>query len=421
MPDDDKMTEATSDNEKADDEAGKAKETPDEKGASAAPELTQEEIARRVAALSTDEDELARVAEEEERKLRERRAKLKKKGKKGPLDEAASKRLAKIAPAKSPVKALPLAVDADPLMERAANLNKWVKKNQRTVGIGVAAVVLALAAIGGHHYTEQRKEAQASAALALAVEDQQGRIGDPDKEEETDRPRDPTPMFRTTDERRDAALGKFRDIRSKFPRSGAAILARLAEGSLLLDKGDADGAIAAFNEVRESPLGKADLEVRGRALEGSGFAYELKAAHGPDGARFLDDAQKVFRELETTDVKGFKELGMYHSARVLEAKGERDKARDTLKSLYARVTKPEEAKPFFFLEPVVEERLRALDPEAVPMRDPGRLRQGAGGKKQLTEAQLKQLLDQLQKSGGAPAPDGKPPTGAPPAPAPVKK
>ena len=60
----------------------------------------------------------------------------------------------------------------------------------------------------------------------------------------------------------------------------------LAEGSLLLDAKDADGAIAAFRQAHESALARADAEVRGRALESMGFAYEQKGQ--------LDDAQKSY-------------------------------------------------------------------------------------------------------------------------------
>ena len=65
-------------------------------------------------------------------------------------------------------------------------------------------------------------------------------------------------------------------------------------------------------------------------------------------------------------MKGFKELGMYHQARVLEAKGDKDKAKELLKSIRERVNKPGEGHPFPYLESVAEDRLRALDPSEVP-------------------------------------------------------
>src|SRR6185437_8323742 len=110
------------------------------------------------------------------------------------------------------------------------------------------------------------------------------------------------------------------------------ILARLAEASLLLDAGDAKGASAAYEDVKASALGQADGEVRGRALEGLGFA----------------------------------ELGKYHQARVALAKGDKAKAIELLKDVQKQVSEPGESHPFSYLQFVVEDRLRELDPTALP-------------------------------------------------------
>ena len=109
-----------------------------------------------------------------------------------------------------------------------------------------------------------------------------------------DKPKDLTPVFKTVEDRREAALGKYRGVVSKFAGTGAATLARLAEGSLLLDKRDPDGAASAFLDAKSSPLAQADSEVRGRALEGLGFAYELKAVvDSAQKDKHLDDALKL--------------------------------------------------------------------------------------------------------------------------------
>jgi len=79
-----------------------------------------------------------------------------------------------------------------------------------------------------------------------------------------------------------------------------------------------------------------DAEVRGRALEGLGFAYEQKGN--------LDESIKTFKDLEVSvDVLGFKELAMYHQARVLEARnsaGDKDKAKELLKTCTSASTSP---------------------------------------------------------------------------------
>ncbi len=377
-----------------------------------------EAVLKRVEALG-EEDESERVAREEENKLAERRRVQKKGKKRGGLEAAASKRLAKIG-AKAPVRrTVATAADTDAVVDRAVEFGEWAKKNQGLVGIVAALGVLALVALSGYAYLHHKHELDASVQFARAVGDQFGRIGDPPKDDDTDAPRDPRPLFRTVEDRREAALKGYRDVETRFPGTGAAILSRLSEGSLLLDKHDVDGAVSAFDDVKVSPLAHADAEVRGRSLEGLGFAYELKAeaAQGDAKTAALDDALKTFRELENTDVKGFKELGMYHQARVFEAKGDKDKAIQLLKSLHERVSKPDsdKAHPYPYLETVTDDRLRALDPSALPPKNPGTL--GGPGGNQMSEAQIRKLIEQMQrqqaqKQGGG-APPGPPGQGAP--------
>jgi hypothetical protein len=392
-------------------EDGEDSEEDDEEKDLASPEA----IARRVAMLGED-DEVERFARDEEAKLAERRrAQRKGKKKKGGLEAAASKRLAKIG-AKAPTKrALPTTADADPIIERATQIGDWAKKNQGVVTALVGAAIVAVAGVGVYAMLAKRHEVEASVELAKAVEDEHGRIGDPDKEEEDTRVHDPRLVFKTVEERRDAALRDYRAVESNFKGTGAAILARLAEGSLLLDKHDVAGAKGAFEEVRDSALAKADAEVHGRALESLGFAYELKADEAGEGrAAGLEEASKVFRELENTDVTGFKELGMYHQARVFEKQGDKSKAVEMLKKLHERLTQPGENHSFVYLEYVTDERLRALDPTAIPPKAPGQL--GGAGQNQLSQAQLRRLIEQSQRGQGKKP--GAPPPGSPAPPVP---
>jgi hypothetical protein len=390
-----------------DDEDDDADEDPDEDAAS------PEAIARRVAALG-DDDETDRIALAEELKLDERRRKQKKK-RKGGLEAAATKKLAKIGAKAAPRRPVATAVDADPLLEQAAKFGDWAKKNQGAVAIFIGAAVLLGAGASVYAYVEKRHEAQASVDLSKAMDDEHGRIGDPDKDDDDSHPHDPRPIFKTIEDRRATALREYRDVASKFKGTGAGILARLAEGAILLDKHDIAGAVSAFDEVKGSALAKADKEVNGRALEGLGFAYELKAdteqgdaAHGS-----LEDAARAYRELENTDVLGFKELGMYHQARVLEKQGDKAKAIELLKKLHERLDKPGDSHSFVFLEQVADDRLRALDPTAIPPKSAGQF--GGPGQKQFSAAQIKKLMEQMKKNGGQPPQEGAP-SGLPPMP-----
>ncbi len=102
-------------------------------------------VARRVAALGDEEDPLEAKAREEERKLAERKAAARKgKKKKGGLETAASKKLAKIGERAEPRRAVAVASDADPLIERTAKIGEWAKKNQTAIQIVAALVAVGL-------------------------------------------------------------------------------------------------------------------------------------------------------------------------------------------------------------------------------------------------------------------------------------
>ena len=393
-------SESESESESAEEAVDSTRAEP-EKGAS------PDAIAKRLEALGGSESDEDRASRLEEERLIERRSKTKKKGKgKAGLQRAASKRLddvgTKTAQKKKPrsTGTVSRAADyeGDALLERTGEIAKWLKKNQKLAFIvgGVAAVVVA--GFGINYYTQHKKETAASTALEAAVADERGRIGDPDKQKDDEGPKDTTPMFKTPEDRQVAALAKFRDVVTKFPGTGAGYLARLSEGSILLDKHDTAGAIAAFTEVKGSPLAKVDQEVFGRSLEGLGFAYEYNADNGNPAA--YDDALKTYRELENTDVFGFQELGMYHQARIYQKKGDKAKAEELLKTVHERVNKPGENHPFPYLETLSEDRLRALDPAALPPKQANKSGGGPMGN-QMSEAQMRQLIEQMKKQQAA--------------------
>jgi hypothetical protein len=417
VPDDDKTHDNPAPEPEAEAPAEEAKA--DEK---AEDKLRLDAIAARVEGIG-QEDELDRIAREEERKLLERK-KGSKKGKKG-LEAAASRRLAKIGEVKvkrPSAVADAVSPDADPLLERAARLNKWIKDHRQTFGGIVAVAALAVAGGVGYVYWQDKRQADASVILAQAYAAEHGHVSDKEDDEEEDTSRQLYPTFKTVAARREAAIAKYHEVESKYAGTGAAILARLAEAGLLLDANDAGGARTAYQDVKASPLAQADAEVRGRACEGIGFANELLArSDEANKDKHLDDALASFKELEAVDMKGFKELGQYHEARVLQAKGDKAKAIELLKEVVKRATEPgAEAHAYAYLEYVAGDRLRELDPTALPPKPkapkagPG----GPGGGVDTSDPEMneriQELLRQMQeKGGGAPgSPPGAPP-GAP--------
>jgi hypothetical protein len=393
--------------------------TPDDEpaavpGAIAEDQFRPEAIAARVDTLG-EETEIDRIAREEEKKLHERT----KKGKKG-LQAAASKRLSRIGEVK--VKRPSAASDAilaeaDPLLERTARLTKWMSQHRQTFVAGVAVALLGVGGFLGYAYWQGKHEADASAILGQAFADEHGHVSDKsdDDDEDDGKLRQLYPTFKTVGARRDAAIARYREVQTKFAGTGAAILARLAEAGLLLDAGDAKGATSAYADVKASPLAQADAEVRGRAIEGLGFADELLAqSDAANKDAHLDEALGAFKQLEQVDMKGFKELGQYHQARVLEAKGDKAKAIEILKDVEKRVSEPGSGHPFSYLQFVVEDRLRALDPTALPPKAPKTAAPGAGGAGKgpggldMNDPQVQELLRQLRQQhpqgGGPPGP-----------------
>ena len=145
----------------------------------------------------------------------------------------------------------------------------------------------------------------------------------------------------------------------------------------MLDKRDPDGAIAAFEEVVGSSLAKADAEVRGRAIEDLGYAYELQAELHPDERdKDLDKAIEQYKQLEATDVLGFKQMAHYHEARCYEPKGDKAKAIELLKGLREELMKRSDGGP-----PLRRARVADRRPPA-PARPDGR----AGRARQLSRA-----------------------------------
>jgi hypothetical protein len=379
-------------------------------------------IAARIDKLGT-ETESDRVAREEEQKLLERKKERKKTG----LESAASKRLAKIGEGKvKRPSAVATAPGTDPVIDRVASLQKWLRDHQ-SVAAGVVAAVVVVAAAGfGVAYWRDRRDAQASVLLAQAMADERGHIGSPKDEGDGESvTKELYPTFKTAAERRDAALAKYRTVESKYGGTGAAILARLAEAAILLDLGDARGAAAAYDDVRHSPLAAADAQVRGRAIEGNGFANELLArTDTANRDKHLDDALTNFKALEAVDTD-FKDLGMYHQARLFGEKSDRAKAIEILKDLQKRVSSSDPTATSY-LQLVVEDRLRELDPGALPPKAPkgfgaggsdpfgGLGGMGGGGPNHIdmSDPRIQELLRQLKER---PAQGGQ---GAPPVPTP---
>jgi hypothetical protein len=360
-----------------------------------------EAIAARIEKMG-EESDADRQAREEEQKLHQRRKQQKKTG----LEAAASKRLAKIG--ETSVKR-PAAPSVDPGLDRAAKIGKWVEANRQTFVAIVGVVVIGAGGFGGWWYWQDKHTSDASVLLGQAYAADHGRIvtKEPDDDDTAATAKQLYPTFPSAAERRAASLTKYRSLEAKYPGTGAATVSRLSEGALLLDAADAPGALAAYDAVASSPLAQADPEVRGRALEGQGFADELLADKDEANRdKHRDEAVAAYKSLEGVD--GFKELAMFHQARVAIASGDKSRAIELLKDVVKRVSDPEQAHSFAYLQFAAEDRLRDLDPSALPPKAAKGAATGSEGTPDMSDPKIQELIRQMQEKakngGGAPVP-----------------
>lgn len=274
---------------------------------------------------------------------------------------------------------------------------KWLRSNLQTIQWVVAAGLVGVAGFVGYTYFTEKKLGGAGGLLASGAAAEAAYVMPEDKRSDEDKELDPSPVFKTSEERADKALAAYREVQQKFPGSGAAILARLGEAGVLLDRREWDKAMEGFDAVLKSPLAAADPDVKGRAIEGLGFAKEGKGD--------ADGAMTEFKRLETIDAKGYKELSQYHQGRLLLAKNteeDRAKAKDLLKAAYDKIKEPSvDKKPMPYLEKSLEQALRQVDPSLVSDKESLQGIRGGQMSPEEIQAKIRQMQEELGKKKGA--------------------
>lgn len=255
----------------------------------------------------------------------------------------------------------------DSLARAGSGAAKWFRTNFRAIA---AVLVVGVAGTAGTMYYLDHREAKAGKTtdvLAKAVLTEQAPVIPDDKRPDEQKALDPMPVFPTPEAKSEAVLAAYTKVVDEHPGTGPGILGKLGQAGAYLDKGMADQAFSAYEDVLRSDLAKADVDVRARAMEGKGFALELK--------KDFDGAMNVFQSLEAVD-KVYADLAKYHQARMHLAKGEKDKAKEILVALNKALEVPTLEGPTTpHLRLVIEETLRGIDPTLV------RPKRAAGGPK----------------------------------------
>lgn len=183
----------------------------------------------------------------------------------------------------------------------------FVRKHLKEVVAGTSAVVAIVIALSLFQMWEKRKDAEAQAAFASAMEVYQKAA---------------SAYGETEAQSFKEALGKLEEITKRFPRTRPGKLSYLFQGNLYLRQGSYDEAIKAFTAFLDK--GGRERLLRAFATEGLAYAYEGKK----DFAKALEYYRKTMESAE-----GLPMLNAYLGAgRCYERLGKREEALESYRA-----------------------------------------------------------------------------------------
>ncbi len=202
----------------------------------------------------------------------------------------------------------------DELQKLGATAVPWLEVHGRNVIIGIVAVVVLFAIGTGIRELSVRGEVKATQAfgeslklLSREVNASETAVTAPGQE----------PAFKSEQEK-DAALVKtLTEFRSANTGRKAAASAALPLAQALLRQGKADDALPLVDEYLKNA--DATDPLRPAAYEARGYAFEEQKKY--------DEAMAAFEQLSNENKTDFmKGMGLYHRARLLELKGDKQAA-----------------------------------------------------------------------------------------------
>jgi tetratricopeptide (TPR) repeat protein len=275
---------------------------------------------------------------------------------------------------------------------------QWIRNNFRWLQWAVVAGVVGMFGVQGLRYYQRQVASKSADSLMEGALAQSGTVGDDEESKSIPdemRRWDNRPMFPDAEQRLSAAEKGFRATIDKYGKTGSGDYARLQLAGIKYDQKAFDDALGLYRQVRGGTLAQNDLEVRGRAIEGSGFCLEAKAD--------LEGALKFFRELSNLEGSlEFAVLGLVHQARVLVAQGKKDAAKELLLKAQKRLGDDKDAPAASYFKRPVQDALSQLDPSSV----------AAAGSPDFSEllrqdpTRLQRMMENLKHKGsGAPSGD----------------
>jgi len=202
----------------------------------------------------------------------------------------------------------------DELQKLGATAVPWLEQHGRNVALGVVVVIVVFAIGSGLRELSNRGEVKATHAfgeslkvLSRDVNASPTAVTAPGDE----------PAFKTEQEKDDALVKTLTEFRKANDGRKAAASAALPLAQALLRQGKAADALPLVDEYLKNA--DANDPLRPAAYEARGYAYEEQ--------KKFDEAMAAFEQLSSENKTDFmKGMGLYHRARLLELKGDKQAA-----------------------------------------------------------------------------------------------
>jgi hypothetical protein len=217
--------------------------------------------------------------------------------------------------AKSTFDPKPVRVDDESILER-------LKPHMAKLAIALGAAVVVIGIVMFVVYLKDKKQEKSTAKLAAVLDVAERPIQQPG---DKDDPRNPVKPFASPEARANAVL-------DTIAKQGAKVDPTF-KGSMLIDAGKLDEAIAAYKQGQHAAGLDGVL-----AREGLGIALEMRAEKQKDAAarqKGLEEALAAFQAMQPLDNGPRRAFALYHQGRILallgkraEAKAAFDKAKD---------------------------------------------------------------------------------------------
>jgi predicted negative regulator of RcsB-dependent stress response len=200
-----------------------------------------------------------------------------------------------------------------------------VEPYARAIGITLLTAAVLVGVVWGVTRWMERKSQSATEAFGRAVRIYEAELITTDEPPKTEE-ENPVPRFKTEKERAEATLRELDEFDKKFGRSATADEATLFRAGVNYDLGKNDDAAASYEKFLKNAHASPLTTI---AKEGLGLVREQ--------AGKLDDALKLYQELEPKTGDFFRDRALWDQARVYVKKGDKKKAADRLKELVAKV------------------------------------------------------------------------------------